>query len=168
MNIFSSISFTYVLGAQKDYLIETVLLRTHNICFGWEKRKTIFHYPLLFSSTQLSTKFILLINVKMPTTLKIRKAVFHYPLLYSSTQLSTKFILLINVKMPTTVGILTFISMINTTSERLKLRNFFTFRYFSFYEELKFRTQLSWAWKKFNNLGAWVLWIYMKVHYSKK
>ena len=37
-----------------------------------------------------------------------------------STQLSMKFILLINVKMPTIVGILTFISMINTTSERLK------------------------------------------------
>ena len=39
-----------------------------------------------------------------------------------STQLSTKFILLINVKMTTIVGILTFISMINTTSERLKAR----------------------------------------------
>ena len=38
-----------------------------------------------------------------------------------STQLSTKFILLINVKMPTIVGILTFISMINTTSERLTI-----------------------------------------------
>ena len=37
-----------------------------------------------------------------------------------STQLSTKFILLINVKMQTIVGIFTFISMINTTSERLK------------------------------------------------
>ena len=37
-----------------------------------------------------------------------------------STDLSTKFILLINVKMPTIVGILTFISMINTKSERLK------------------------------------------------
>ena len=33
-----------------------------------------------------------------------------------STQLSTKFIQLINVKMPTNVSILTFISMINTTS----------------------------------------------------
>ena len=42
-----------------------------------------------------------------------------------STQLSTKFILLINVKMPTIVGILTFISMINRTSKRLKARNFF-------------------------------------------
>ena len=40
-----------------------------------------------------------------------------------SSQLSTKFILLINVKMPTIVGILIFISMINTTSERLKARN---------------------------------------------
>ena len=60
-----------------------------------------------------------------------------------STQLSTKFILLINVKMPTIVGILTFISMINTTSERLKARNFLICWYFSFYEQLKFRAQSS-------------------------
>ena len=60
-----------------------------------------------------------------------------------STQLSTKFILLLNVKMPTIVGILTFISMINTTYERLKARNFFICRYFSVYEQLKFRAQLS-------------------------
>ena len=51
-----------------------------------------------------------------------------------STPLSKKFILLINVKMPTIVGILTFISMINTTTERLKAKNFFICRYFSFYE----------------------------------
>ena len=25
---------TYVLGSQKNHLIETVLLSTHNICFG--------------------------------------------------------------------------------------------------------------------------------------
>ena len=54
-----------------------------------------------------------------------------------------KLILLINVKMPTIVGILTFISMINTTSERLKARYFFICRYFSFYEQLKFCAQLS-------------------------
>ena len=60
-----------------------------------------------------------------------------------STQLSTKFILLINVKMPTIVGILTFINRINTTSERLKVINFFVCRYFSFYEQLKFRAQLK-------------------------
>ena len=42
-----------------------------------------------------------------------------------SIALSTKFILLINVKMPTIIGILTFISMINTTSEILEARNFF-------------------------------------------
>ena len=63
--------------------------------------------------------------------------------LYScSTQLSTKFILLIKVKMPTIVGILTFISMINT-SERLKARNFFIRQYFSFNKQLKFHAQLS-------------------------
>ena len=50
-----------------------------------------------------------------------------------STQLNTKFILLINVNMPTiVVGILTFISMIKTTSERLKARNFLICQYFSF------------------------------------
>ena len=52
-----------------------------------------------------------------------------------STQLSTKLVLL--------VGILTFISMINTTSDRLKARNFFICLHFSFYEQLKFRAQLS-------------------------
>ena len=41
------------------------------------------------------------------------------------------------------VGILTFISMINTTSDRLEARNFFIYRHFSFYEQLKFRDQLS-------------------------
>ena len=35
-----------------------------------------------------------------------------------STQRSMEFILLMNVKMPTIVGILTFISRINTISER--------------------------------------------------
>ena len=60
-----------------------------------------------------------------------------------STQLSTKFIRLINVKMPTIVGILTFISMINTTCESPKAINFIICLYFSFYEELKFRAQLS-------------------------
>ena len=49
-----------------------------------------------------------------------------------STQLSTKFVLLINVNMPTIVGIITFISMINKTSERLKAINFSSCRYFSF------------------------------------
>ena len=45
--------------------------------------------------------------------------------------------------MPATVGILTFIRMINTPSEGLKARNFFICRYFSFYEQLKCRAQLS-------------------------
>ena len=60
-----------------------------------------------------------------------------------STQLSMQFILLIHVKMPTIVGILIFIGMINTTSERLKARSIFICRYFSFYEQLKFHAQFS-------------------------
>ena len=57
--------------------------------------------------------------------------------------------MLINVKMPTIVGILTFISMINTTSGSLKARKFFIFQYFCFYEQLEFCFQLIWAWTKF-------------------
>ena len=60
-----------------------------------------------------------------------------------STRLSTKFILLINFKMPTIVGISTFITMITTTTERLKARHFFICRYFSVYELSKFCAQLS-------------------------
>ena len=59
--------------------------------------------------------------------------------------LSTKFILLINVKMPTIVCILTFISMINAFSERLKARNFFIFSVFEFFKQLKFFALLSLA-----------------------
>ena len=44
--------------------------------------------------------------------------------------------------------------MINTTPERLQARNFFICRYFSFYEQMKFCAQLSWAWKKNYNLRA--------------
>ena len=50
------------------------------------------------------------------------------------------------MKMPTIVGILTFISKINTTSETLQAEKFFR-QYFSFYEHLKFSAQFSWAWK---------------------
>ena len=47
------------------------------------------------------------------------------------------------VKMPTIVGILTLISMINLTFERLKARTNFICWYLIFYEQLKFRSQLS-------------------------
>ena len=60
-----------------------------------------------------------------------------------SSQLSISFIMLINNKMPTNVGILTCISMINTTSKSLKLRKSFIFQHYSFYEQLKFNDQLS-------------------------
>ena len=71
-----------------------------------------------------------------------------------STHLSTKFILLINVKMPTVVGILTFISRINTISEGFKAIKIVIYHHFTFYEHLKFYAQLSRAQKKVYNLGA--------------
>ena len=45
LQIFSyPLVLTYFLGAQKNRLIETVLLSTHNIGFGWEIRKLSFCY----------------------------------------------------------------------------------------------------------------------------
>ena len=61
--------------------------------------------------------------------------------------------MLINVQMPTIVGILTFISMLNATSESLKARQVGIFKQFSYYKQSKFHAHLSWAWKKFHNLG---------------
>ena len=55
-----------------------------------------------------------------------------------STQLSTEFQLLIKTKIPTIVGILTFISMINATSESLKARKVNLFQHCCCYERLKF------------------------------
>ena len=47
-----------------------------------------------------------------------------------------------HVKMPTIVGILKFISMINTTLESLKARSLYS-SILVFYEQLKFHAQLS-------------------------
>ena len=49
VNIFLPISFNICLGAQKNRLIETVLLSTHNICFSLEIRKLNFRYTPAFS-----------------------------------------------------------------------------------------------------------------------
>ena len=57
--------------------------------------------------------------------------------------MNIKFNMLINVKMPTIVGILTLISMINTTPESFKARKVFTFLHFSYYEQLKCHAQLN-------------------------
>ena len=48
LRIFSNPSIlTFVLDAQKNSLIETVLLRTHNICICREIRKLTFDYALM-------------------------------------------------------------------------------------------------------------------------
>ena len=77
-----------------------------------------------------------------------------------STPLSTKFNLLINVKLPTIVVILTFISMINTTSERPKARNFLICLYFSFYEQFSCTVELSM--KKVYNIRSWCKYIMLQ------
>ena len=46
-NHFLSPKFKHVLGAQKNRLIETVLLSTHNICFWLRNKKNSFQLPTL-------------------------------------------------------------------------------------------------------------------------
>ena len=75
--------------------------------------------------TFISMCFILLINFKLSKIVD------------NLSIISMNFILLINVKM-SIVGILTFMSMINTTSESFKARRVFIFQNFSFYEHMKF------------------------------
>ena len=70
------------------------------------------------------------------------------------TQLSMKFTLLINDKMPTIVGILTIISRINTTFKSFQAEKIEFFQYFSFISSWNYK--LSWAWKKFDNIGTYL------------
>ena len=81
-------------------------------------------------SESSSTLFLPMDNLKVCNQFGLRPR--GYKTFSYSTQLSMKFNLLINVKMPTIVDILTFISMINTTSERLKTRHLFICQYLVF------------------------------------
>ena len=65
-----------------------------------------------------------------------------------------KFFLLLNVKMPTIVGILTFVSGKNSILGLSGPKKADCLDIFYTYEHLKFHAQLSWARKKFYNLGA--------------
>ena len=65
--------------------------------------------------------------------------IINFFILSCSIQLSMQYIMLINVKMPTTVGILTFISIINTTFGSLKVRKVFIFQHFIFSKQLKIK-----------------------------
>ena len=60
LNFSYPLVLSYIFGAQKNRLIETVLLSTHNICFGWEIRKLIFCYTLLTKGLVLRDEYILI------------------------------------------------------------------------------------------------------------
>ena len=47
--MYVSISLNVCLGDQKNSLIETVLLSTHIICFGWEIKNNNFQLHQTFS-----------------------------------------------------------------------------------------------------------------------
>ena len=70
------------------------------------------------------------ITIQVSEMLQIQPGPQVIKLFSYSTQLSRNFIWLINDKMPTIVGILTFISKITTTSERLKAKKLLYFSVF--------------------------------------
>ena len=55
MNIFLHVCLNVCFGAQKNRLIETVLLSTHNICFDSEIRKISFTNALLYRGLENET-----------------------------------------------------------------------------------------------------------------
>ena len=112
----------------------------------WAKNEILYDYS---GSQQISVS----IRCGIHTTKSLQLQALSKTLFILNSA-SMKFILLINVKMPTIVGILTFMSMINTTFNSLKARKVFICQHFSFYEQLQFHAQLRWAWKKFYNLRA--------------
>ena len=71
-----------------------------------------------------------------------------------STKLSMKYFLPINIKMPTIVGNLTFMSRKNSILGLPEPEKCRISWYFHTYEHSKFYAQLSWACKKFYNLGT--------------
>ena len=85
---------------------------------------TVHTHFVGFAMSWLNYEYIVIYNSAVMCNIK-RTGLEVINFFACSTQLSTKFILLINVTMPTIVGILTFISMINTTSERLIAKNVF-------------------------------------------
>ena len=90
VNIFLPISFNICFCAQKNNLIETVLLSTHNICFGWEIRKLNFRNALL---TKVLTDVKHLIRRRKWFYDSINKAIlyFHMPFqIYIETEAETK------------------------------------------------------------------------------
>ena len=101
------------------------------------------------ATCKVSNFLLVCVNEQAGLTLSLPETLWTGPEVINffscSTQLIRKFIVLINVKIKTFVGILTFISMINTTSESLKASKIFIFQHFSFYEQIKFHAQLSWA-----------------------
>ena len=60
------------LGAQKNRLIETVLLSTHNICFGLEIRKLIFHITCLSGGLTAHKILVLMSCIKDAFTATVK------------------------------------------------------------------------------------------------
>ena len=68
--------------------------------------------------------------------------------------------MLLNVKMPSIDGILTFISMLNVTSESMKARKVGIFQQSSFLWAVEISSSVELSTKKFYNLVAWLFLLF--------
>ena len=68
-----------------------------------------------------------------------------------------KFVLFINLKILTKFCNFFHAQLSWARSAELSKKKVLNFWYFYFYDQVKSHAQLSWAWKKFYNLGAWLL-----------
>ena len=117
-------------GAYFDYSGEINFLLIHKL-----KRRKV--YVLSIPSTYYLRKVVIPSFVCIDTQhLHIQPTSHSMPWGYKTffmlNSADHEILMLINVKMPVINGILTFISMINTTAERLQERHFFICRYLGF------------------------------------
>ena len=146
-----------LIAEEKFVIKEQSVYRDNCTSAWWPTRLHAIPCQRLFAINEVLLGYFSHMNLRlMMCSVVLNPAwVRGYKILSCSTQLSMKFFLLINVKMPTIVGILTFMSRKNSILGWSEPGKSWISRYFFTYGHLKFHAQLSWAWKKFYNLGAW-------------
>ena len=107
-NPFLQIYIVFLQILFRDYKLRSYSLNAVSFHFLQEQKEDVHH--------SIITDLQVFLGIRFNNWLEAIK------LFLCSIQLSMKFIMLVNIKVPTIVGILIFMSMINTTSEHLKAR----------------------------------------------
>ena len=120
---------------------------SYDMSFLWSKYYDYIYYDHMF----LQYLQLVLNCFEIPYA---RAQARGYTTVFMLHSIEHEFFLIINVKMPTIVGILTFMNRKNSIISLSEPKKCWISYDFYTYEHLKFHAQLSWAWKKFYNIGA--------------